>query len=408
MTKCKNKDSCNAKPLSASSKRRSQNSNTKYIKDHPCAKHCYDFECNLDDSCGDVDGVPGNNADIQFGINGVQNLDKYLGLNGDNEKQVCVDSINVNALGFAISLWFKTDNFNQDARFFSKAINNFIQGHIVSAQLSNNKLKFRLKLGNDISDGTTQWQTTGNPITSDVWYHVVFWYDGCDVKIYLDGVEQSIEETQNGNTNNTSRPFANFKGCPVYQGDEESAIGSQPVNPNQQFPGYRAYDGCMDQLIIWNFPISEDLINELYNSGDGSKEVTVKKYVSDAKLSNCKNCLTTFKQIVCIKTCFKSDLCDILAEGCGKIRLELVTCKNRSVCVLVDIKSLNEWPGDFELLEIKKTDDVFCYVIRLKLCTDKLYTGGVCSTRRKVRLTIGEGNYIEKPLKPFVITGFKC
>ena len=258
-----NQLNCDCVPLTKTSLVCETNDSEISICDHPCVRHCYNFECNLEDSKGNVDGIACGN--VQIGLNGLANLGKYLALDGTDEKQISLDSVNVNSHGFSISFWLRTDNFSQDARIFSKSINNYIQGHIISCQLSDNKLKLRLKLGDDIDDGTVQFQTVNDIITSNVWHHIVYWYNGCDIKIFLDGVEQELEETQNGNTNNTSRVFINFKGCPVYQGNELTAIGSQPVNPSQTFPGWRAYDGCLDQLIVWDFAISNDLINKLYN-----------------------------------------------------------------------------------------------------------------------------------------------
>ena len=402
------------------------------VCNHPCVRHCYNFECDLVDSSstGNVDGIAHGN--IQIGFNGVTNLGKYVALDGTDEKQITINSVNVNALGFAISLWFRTDNFGQDARLFSKAINNFIQGHIVSCQLSNNKLKFRLKLGNDIDNGTTQWQTIGDPINSNIWYHVVYWYDGCDVRIYLNGVKQDIEETQNGNTNNTSRAFNSFKGCPVYQGNEETAIGSQPVDPIQTFSGWRAYDGCMDQLVIWNFAISGKLINELYNSGDGSNTISINQHSQCITFGSSNNHLLTFSHVLCIKTCFKSTLCKIL-NGCNSITLKLVDSNNNETkLIIIDNNSLNEWPGAIEILDSKNIGGMFCYTIRLQLCIKKLYNCPrqlCCNSPRqlccnrvqrpidindyndcddcKVILSVGDENFIEKPLNSFVITGFK-
>ena len=384
------------------------------IKDHPCAQHCYDFECNLIDSCGNVDGTfSGQAGGVNFAGpgGGVQNLGKFVCFTTTNEKKIALDAINVNPTGFSISLWFNAkDVTNVDSRFFSKTgalvgESHLIQSHVVSAQLLNKKLKFRLKLGNNPNQGTTQWQTVGNPINADTWFHAVFWYDGCNVRIYLNGVQQVIEETQEVASPgpNQAHAFSQVKGKPVFQGPQPSAAGSQPSNVGQ-FLGWRVFDGCMDQLIIWKNPISQKVIDSLYNSGDGSRQVAFTKNSSCANFRAPRprrSCfLTLFKQVLCIKTCFEDKLCNVLCDGCGLLSLSV-----DGVDLVKDI-SLSEWPGSMDVLEIKGIDDKTFYSLRLCLDTDKLYRCPLKVDGKTVKLTITDGGFVETPLKPFIIAGF--
>ena len=168
---------------------------------------------------------------------------------------MAINNIDVNPAGFAISAWFKTMDLVQDARIVSKAINNFIQGHIYSLQISSRKIKIRLKLSNDVALGTVQFESVNDVVSANAWYNVVLWYNGCELKVYLNGVEIQMEETGTpGMGNNETAVFADVKGNKVYQNEDvTSAIGSQPVNPPQTFPGWRAFNGCIDQVIFFYF-----------------------------------------------------------------------------------------------------------------------------------------------------------
>ncbi len=388
------------------------------IKDHPCAEHCYDFECNLVDSCGDVDGVFNgsiNGVNFAGSSGGVTNLGKFVCFTTTNERKIALNAINVNPTGFAISLWFNANDVTGvDARFFSKTgavagQSHHIQSHVVSAQLSDQKLKFRLKLGDDPNEGTTQW-VTDDLISDSMWYHVVFWYNGCDVKIYLNGDEEPIEETDIGAGTNKARAFASFKGQPVFQGPQPSAAGSQPTNVGEFSPenegGFREFDGCMDQLIIWENALSQKMIDDLYNSGDGQTKVSLDKVASCASftLAKCgKSCfLTMFKQVLCLKTCFVDDkLCNVLCNGCSLLSLSI-----GDVFLLKNIK-LSEWPGSLDVLEIKTVDDETFYSLRLCLNAKELYCNPIkINDKKTVKLTVTGGGFIETPLKPFSITGF--
>jgi len=66
----------NCEPIQASSE--SFDCEQSQIKDHPCAEHCYDFECNLRDSCDNADGTEEGNIAFGTDASGVPNLGKYL------------------------------------------------------------------------------------------------------------------------------------------------------------------------------------------------------------------------------------------------------------------------------------------------------------------------------------------
>jgi concanavalin A-like lectin/glucanase superfamily protein len=397
------------------------------IAEHPCVCHCYDFECNWNDSCGNQDaspnpGVGWSDADPVPGSPPV--LGKYMTSDGSDSLKLGLGNINFNPLGFAISLWFKTGNLSQDVRFLAKSVANEVQTHIVSAQLINDKLRFRLKLGDHLDSGTTQW-TSGSIIQADTWYHAVYWYDGCEVRVYLNGERQSL--TDNGvlepTSSNNPFDFSLVKGKPVYQGDEPVAIASQPTGGVGGDLGWRAFDGCLDQVIIWKAAINEDLINALYGDGQGATAapVTVGSNCGDfASQGGNDDFLTCFSQMICVQSCFDVELCKILNE-CGTVSLEVVNESNVVVHSLVNRCPVGQWPGGFDILESREPnvgksqeiivtpqwrDCVSVHTIRLSMDFEKHFGCPLLLNKHSLRFSVHQNsNSVQLPLYPFAITG---
>jgi len=330
------------------------------------------------------------------------------------KKKVSIGSLNFNCKCFAISLWFNPESLTQDARFVSKAINNNIQNHIVSAQIFNQKLKFRLKLGQDLNTGTSQFQTTGDPIdTANIWYHAVFWFDGCEVRLYLNGVKQTIEETQIGGGINASTAFE--PGKKVFQGAQEVTIGSQP-QLGASFPGFRAFDGCLDQIIIWKSAISEAIIEDLHNSGDGSncvKDLQTNQIAFEPYSR--KVALTSFRWLVTITT---QNLCEDFK--CGFLSVKVVDEYDRVCQTLVDqITNLADWPGIIEVLDhedkLDDKDNEVCkrtFKIRLNLDINQLCLCPLDVKDKTIKLCIsdcaGAFDLDESKVTIMGIKGDKC
>jgi Concanavalin A-like lectin/glucanases superfamily len=401
------------------------------IPEHPCVQHCYDFECDWNDSCGNQNGAPG--AGVSWSdsnpVGSPPVLGKYMVSDGSESLKLGLGNINFNALGFAISFWFRANELGAevDDRFIAKSFNNHVQDHIVSAQLSGSAnnigiLKFRLKLGHDISSGTTQW-ITGEIVQPDTWHHAVFWYDGCEVRIYLDGEQAVLTEYGIGGGNNGAAAFSSVKGRPVFQGDQAVAVASQP-QIGDDHPGWRAFDGCLDQLVIWSAAINENLIDALYADGQGADAVPVTVGANCASFSNPQighiDLLACFSQMICVQSCFHVDLCRILEE-CGNISLEVVDGSDNVVHTLVDNCAVGQWPGGFDILETKKAvtedDDIInwipewgdcitAYTIRLTLDIAKNFGCAVSTEGVRLRFSVHQnGNNVRLPLAPFSMTG---
>lgn len=381
---------------------------------HPCVDHCYNFERNFDDSCGNVNGSSSNLNFISYndGTDGVPNLSSCVAIDGTEQAILLDEGINVNPKGFAISVWFRTTTIeDNDNRFFAKSSGHNIQNHIVSAQLAGGKLKFRLKLGDNMDMGTVQYESTGDPIIENTWYHAVFWFDGCEVRMYLNGTEDSIAPTGviGVGLNNTAA-FA--KGQTVFQSSQAVALGSQPFNPGAPGPdNFRTFNGCMDQLIVWNHPISEAVISALYNNGDGRTSVPKEISSAYASFKGCgckKSLLSKLTQELTIISCYPFE-CAI--KECETLTIELIDkcCPSKKKILVKKINNLDDFPGTVELLNTVGTEagdgTIFTYTVGLCLDTVKTFGCLVDVTHYKVRLSVENAHDIQKPLDPFSIIG---
>lgn len=379
--------------------------------DHSCVEHNWNFECNLKDSCCRQNGSNDNGA-VSFSNldstvkTGVKNLGRYLIVAAGNDgPAVRIGNFNVNPVGLAVSLWVRTSDINQaNARLFSKTgatpgDNEGVQSHVISAQIvSGGGLTFRLKLGKDPTTGTTEWTVAG-VLKADTWHHLVFWYDGCNVKIFVDAVEQTtITETGAGT------PFSTVKGQTVFQGDQPVALASQPsINTGGSW--FR-FAGNMDQVIVWNYAIAPEIITALYGTGNGATSVPEVNNVSSAKFGcGCNKVqLRHWTTNLCLETCFvDADLCTLF-DQCGTVGLLVTNC-GKCRTVIVPATNLNGWPGSLETLESKLIDGGAkrSYTLRLSLSLNSCPV--YLNAHDQVDFVINRGNFIKTPAPNFVITG---
>lgn len=388
------------------------------ICDHSCVEHNWNFECTLKDSCCNGQNGINDNGAVSFSnldsttTSGVKNLGRYLIVATGDDIAVDVGNFNFNPTGMAVSLWVRTSDIDQDgARLFSKTgtIDNdreSLQSHVVSAQLVlGGGLQFRVKLGSDPMLGTTEWQAD-NVITANTWHHVVFWYNGCDVKIIVDAIEQPVFETGLGT------PFSDVKGQTIFQGDQPVALASQPdyagngtaePQPQPSDPWYR-FQGHLDQVVIWNYAIGDEIITALYGRSEGANSVPEVSSVSSASFGCNKVQLKHWTTNLCLETCFvDTDLCTLFNQ-CGTIALLVTNCgKCRSV--IVPETNLNGWPGSLETLESKLIENGAKRIYTLRLGLDLNHCPVYLNPCDQVDFVINRGNFIKTPTPDFVITG---
>jgi len=95
---------------------------------------------------------------------------------------------------------------------------------------------------------------SSSSIPNRVWTHVVGVYDGTDVRIYINGVQDGTPEAQTGNIQSASI---------------DTFIGRRGTGGN---PNY--FNGTIDEVKIWNIALSADEIAKRYSQGRGTGNIT--------------------------------------------------------------------------------------------------------------------------------------
>lgn len=98
--------------------------------------------------------------------------------------------------------------------------------------------------------GGSRTEVTSNPVSLDNWHHVACIYDGSDMKIYVDNMEQTTTVVSSGTG-------------PLSVGDGTFYIGDHDLSY------VRTFKGIIDELSIFDKALSETEINLLFNGGSG-------------------------------------------------------------------------------------------------------------------------------------------
>lgn len=138
---------------------------------------------------------------------------------------------------------------------------------IITTNTSDRSLTYWQELG---ANGA--WNTLGNLIYEDNWYHIAVVYnrtsDTNDPIIYINGISQSIDEwigTPSGNA--------------VSDAPSDLWIGANPLSIN--FGGLNTYNGIIDEVRIYNQSLSLTQIKENYENG-------LRAHINNSLVSNWK------------------------------------------------------------------------------------------------------------------------
>ncbi len=190
------------------------------------------------DSLGFADGVLINSPVWQPEEGAIQGALEFDGV----DDRVDLGPLDIyNGTGLTLSMWVKVDDFDvSDGRMISKASSTSGSKHYwMLSTLSDNRLRFRLKAGGN----TSTLVSASDELVAGAWTHVVATYDGATMRLYKNGAEiASLAKTGLIDTN----PAVLV------------SIGNQPEGA-----GSRAFDGKIDDVRIYNRPLTDVEVAEL-------------------------------------------------------------------------------------------------------------------------------------------------
>ena len=148
---------------------------------------------------------------------------------------------------FTISFWFKVGDVSQTQTIFGKIAN--ASSHedpyfLYSTEATPASGEF-VQITSRITVGGTDATKTHYNQSTGVWHHLIYTFEGHNMRIYLDGAHVSKYHPGNVDTNN----------LPI-------RIGANGALSN-------FLQGQVDEFGVWNRVLSEDERNELYSSGTG-------------------------------------------------------------------------------------------------------------------------------------------
>ena len=166
---------------------------------------------------------------------------------------VSIDSFDVTGGdGITIACWFKASNLDtpgNDPRMVSKAVGGNNEDHwfMMSSSRVNDikRIRFRLRTDDEVT-GELKADTLGT-IELDVWIHSTVTWDGATMMIY-----KNAELVGTLGKPGSSVAADSTVGM---------AIGNQPDGAEN-----RPFDGIIDDVAIWNRPLSQEEIAEMMNN----------------------------------------------------------------------------------------------------------------------------------------------
>jgi len=192
-----------------------------------------------------------------FQIPSIENTyyyEPYKFFNGYSDYIIVPDSTALDLTQFSIALWFRTSKvYKHDPVYGGEGI------MVMKGGWGSNKTGENLNYGIWISDanhirggfeetnGRDHLDNT-NPVkyNDGIWHHAVITYDQVNLKLYIDGVEEKINETK-------ATPETNA---------QPLNIGKNPLTFKKAY-----YDGDIDEVYVWNNDLTAGEVQELYQSG---------------------------------------------------------------------------------------------------------------------------------------------
>jgi hypothetical protein len=151
---------------------------------------------------------------------------------------------------FTLSAWIKTGSKTTSTKEIVGRWDGIEYGYMLAMNQNSSDNKIKILLDKDVGGGSVDAaRSSVNAVNDDKWHHIVGVYDGPNTRLdlYVDGVlsTASLEGTIPASISSQSRP--------IYIGNDNGS--------------FRAYQGSIDDVRIYNRAISSTEVLQLYNLG---------------------------------------------------------------------------------------------------------------------------------------------
>lgn len=204
----------------------------------------YNFNGNLLDSSGNGSNATANGT-ITYGVGrkGVAGTAIKFGSGNIMTPTLPVSSV------WSISFWFKTNSTTNTIWIELSPLLNTINGFLSTINNDGSgKIRGYINSGNTTN---VDYKNTNNSFNDNNWHHLVLILDRTqtstnEIKIYIDNALQTLTTSVN------NEQTGNFTSEKLYIG----ARGTTLIQP---------YNGLMDDFKLYNYPLSQTEITNLYN-----------------------------------------------------------------------------------------------------------------------------------------------
>ncbi len=150
-----------------------------------------------------------------------------------------------------VSLWFNTDSVSSRQGIFSKDSTGCDTGGHLTMYTESSKLKVRLQ------STSKSKQVESGKLSNNTWYHVAFTFGAGGMKLYIDGTEVD-SDSYSGGLGTNSGSTGNYE--PIALGANSWGSGNLVVAPLQDY-----FSGSIDDVRMYDYPLSETQVKNLYN-----------------------------------------------------------------------------------------------------------------------------------------------
>ena len=203
-----------------------------------------------------TDSAGNNDGTIQGAIWTTGQADGALSFDGVDDYVEVSDNPSLEPQNITVAAWVYRDSTSTRDTILQKGSTSYLDGRngylfriLGSSDQEANRAMFYIVVGNNNKVSPV----SATPIEAHNWYHITATYDGSNIRIYVNGVEEGTATSETGQVDYTG-------------GQQEFKMGVAELGSGT-FQNY--FDGTIDDVRFYDLALSADQIQQLYQDGLG-------------------------------------------------------------------------------------------------------------------------------------------